>query len=275
MIFFVATLSAIAAFGLLSYRLLQSAAYTSTLSAICALLVMAQMSVSAITATAPALLLALTVYLIAAGGVAFARLQNVRNVVLLSGALALVQGVNPIGTVMAATLVPVLIGLQSAEMIRARRMSLLVLLLFVPVSAALFLAYLTRTVHWLPSAWLIADVAQVEAGNAQLSPNFWIEGALRAAELALIALPVWITAALVRTRASITIATVCAALIVAVTVSIFLGRLRPIALVAPALALLAILALREWPREQSNPRLVVAGPALSVFLTWLFAALAA
>lgn len=272
MIVFAATMCVIAAFGMLSYRLLRAYSFPTGLSALCAALAAAQMSVSATTATAPALFLALTVYLIAAGGVAFARLQNVRNAMVLSGALALVQGVNPIGTVMAATLVPVLIGLQSAEVFRVRGISLLVLLLFVPMSAALFLAYLAQMTHSLPSAWLLARIAQVIVRRPH-ALDFRLAGALHAGELALIALPVWVTAASVRNRAAVTIATVCAALIIAVTVSIFLGRLRPVALVAPALAMPTVLALCEWPHAKTR-RWAAAGPALGAFLTWLFAELA-
>jgi hypothetical protein len=270
-----AALCVIAAFGVLSYRLLRSSDHACGMSALCAALAAGQMLAALTTASAPALVLVLTVYLIAAGGVAFARLQNVRNVMVLSGALALVQGVNPIGTVMAATLVPVLIGLQNAEMFRARGAALLVLLLFIPLSSALFLAYFAHTAHSLPSTWLVANIAQVEAHNlhARLS-DFRLRGLLRAAELVLIALPVWVTAAAVRNRASLTIATVCAALIVAVTVSVFLGRVRPVALVAPALAVPSILVLREWPRTQDGGRWIAAGPAFGAFLTWFFVALA-
>jgi hypothetical protein len=270
-----ATLCVLAAFGFLSYRLLRSVACSAGFSAFCALLVAAQMLAALTTAIVPALLLALTVYLIAAGAAAFARLQNVRNAMVLSGALALVQGVNPIGTVMAATLVPVLIGLQNAEVFRARGVSLLVLLLFVPASSAVFLAYLAQTAHSLPAAWVIADIARVEGRNSGLSPNdFRLEGLLRAVELALIALPVWVTAIVLRTRASITIAAVCAALIVAVTVSVFLDRLRPVALVAPALAMPSVVALCEWPRARRALGWVATAPAFGVVLTWFFAGLA-
>jgi hypothetical protein len=273
MIAIAASLCVIAAFGALCWRTLRLADYSSGTSALCAALACAQMLTALTTATVPALLLAFTVYLIAAGASAFARLQNVRNVMLLSGALALVQGVNPIGSVMAATLVPVLIGLQSAATPRVRIMPLLVLLLFVPASSALFLTYLAQTAHPLPSAWLVAEIARVAARNSQ-TPDFQADGLLGALELALIALPVWITAAVIRNRAAITIATVCAALIAAVTVSIFLGRARPVALVAPALAMPSVLALREWPHTKDSARWIAAAPALGVVLTWLFAELA-
>jgi hypothetical protein len=272
---FAAALCVVAAFGVLSYRLLRSSAYSRRQSVLCAALTGGQMLAALTTATVPALLLAFTVYLIAAGAAAFARLQNVRNVMVLSGALALVQGVNPIGTVMAATLVPVLIGLQNAEMFRARGMSLLVLLLFIPVSTAMFLTYFAHTAHALPSAWLVADIAQVEAHNLHLwLGDLWLRGLLCAAELMLIALPVWVAAGVVRNRVSITIATVCAALIVAVTVSVFLGRMRPVALVAPALAMPSILVQREWPSTRIGARWIAVGPAFGAFLTWLFVALA-
>jgi hypothetical protein len=83
-----------------------------------------------------------------------------------------------------------------------------------------------------------------------------------------------VAAGVVRNRVSITIATVCAALIVAVTVSVFLGRMRPVALVAPALAMPSILVQREWPSTRIGARWIAVGPAFGAFLTWLFVALA-
>jgi hypothetical protein len=150
-----------------------------------------------------------------------------------------------------------------------------VLLLFLPVSSAGFLACLAQTGHFMPSAWLTDDVAQIAARGPHMAlVDFRLEGMMRAMELALVALPVWVIAAVLRTRTSITIATVCAALIGAVTVAALFGRLRPVALVVPALAMLWVLSLRELPPAHRVVRWVLAAVAISVLLAWLFADMA-
>jgi hypothetical protein len=276
MIALAAALCAVAAFGALSYRYLRSAAYSPVLAAFCAALTAGQMLVSITTAVLPALLLALTIYLIVSGAVAFARLQNVRSVVLLSGALAVVQGVNPLGTVMAATLVPVLVGLRDSKTFRARSASLLILLLFIPMSSAVFRAYLAQTSYFNPSAWLLADVARFAAYRPGWAfADFRLQAVARAVELAAIALPVWATAAIVRTRVSTAIAAVCIAGILAATIAAFLGHPRPVAVAAPALAMPIVLALCQWPPARRAAGWVVAAPAFGVLLTWFCAELAA
>jgi hypothetical protein len=267
---------AAAAFGVLAYRHLRSAAYSPPVSATGAALVSGQILAAITTAFAPALLLVLAVYLIAVCAAAFVRVQNVRNVMLLSGSLALVQAVNPLGTVMAATLVPVLIGLQDGEAFRSRRNALLVLLLFMPVSAAVFLAYLAHTTQVSFSELLAHAVAQNPvAATRPVFRDFRTEGLVRALELIVIALPVWATAAVLRSRASIAIMTVCLAMIVATAVAIFLGRLRPVAMIAPAFALPFVLTMREWPRTQRHMRWAIAAQAFGAVLTWFCAAFAA
>ena len=271
-----AALCAVAAFGALSYRHLRLASYSPALSSLCAAFTAGQVLVSITTAAFPALLLALTIYLIVSGAVAFARLQNVRSVVLLSGALAVVQGVNPLGPVMAATLVPVLIGLRNADVLRARGKSLLILLLFIPVSSAALLAYLTQAAYFIPSAWLVADIARFAAHRpALVFADFRLQALARAAELAAIALPVWVGAAVVRTRASLAIATVCIAGIAAATIAAFLGHPRPVGVVAPALALPIVMAICQWPLSRRAERWAVAAPVFGALLTWFCAEWAA
>jgi hypothetical protein len=275
MIDLAAALCAAAAVGGLSYLYLISAAYSPAMSMLCAVLAAGQTLVALTTATVTSLLLALLVYPIAAGAAAFADVKSLRNVVLLSGALALVQTVNPLGTAMAAILVPVLI-VQDGIVFRSRGVSLLVLLLFIPAGSAAILAYRAYTMNPGIGAQVASDVAQFAVYRPSLEfTDFRVQALARVAELAAIGLPVWITAALVRSRASIAIATVCAALIVAVTVAAFLGRPRPVAVVAPAFAIPSVLALREWPQARRTANSTIMISALGVLLTWLCAELAA
>ncbi len=269
-------LCAAVAGGTLSFLYLRAAAYSPAASAICATLAGGQILVALATATVTSLLLALLVGPIAVCAAAFADVQSLRNVVLLSGALAVVQTVNPLGTAMAGILVPVLIGMQDGTMVRSRRVAFLVLLLFIPVGSAVLLAYRAYAMHPGIGAQLAGNVAQFVAHRPYLEfADFRVQALARAAELAAIGFPVWITAAFVRNRPSIAIATVCAALIVAVTLAAFAGRPRPVAVVAPALALPSVLALCEWPRARRTLRWTAVVSALGVFLTWFCAELAA
>ena len=276
MIGLVAALFAAVAFGALSFVHLRSAACSRAAATLCGVLVAAQILVATTTATLTALLLAIIVCPIATGAAAFASVQSVRNVVLVSGALALAQTVNPLGTAMAGILVPVLVGLQNGTAFRSRGVPLLVLLLFIPLGSAALLAYRTYTMHGGIAAQIAGNVAQFAADRPflQLS-NFRAQALARAAELAAIGLPVWLPAVFVRSRASIAIAAVCTALIVAVTVAAFLGRPRPVAVVAPALAIPSILALREWPPDQRSLQVTAAALGAGVLLTWFFAELGA
>jgi hypothetical protein len=125
MIDLAAALCAIAVFGSLAYRRLRAAGYAVPLSVLYTALVAAQILLALKTATLPCLLLVCVVYLITARAVAFTHVQNVRNIALLSGAVTLVQGVNPLGPVMAFVLVPAIIGLQDASVFRAQSKSCL------------------------------------------------------------------------------------------------------------------------------------------------------
>lgn len=274
MIDLAAALSAAVSFGAVSYLYLRSAAYSRWIATCCGFLVAIQILVSLTTATLTALLLAMIVYPVAAGAAAFADAQSLRNVVLLSGALAVVQTVNPLGTAMAGIVVPVLIRLQDRTVFRARGVSLLVLLLFIPAGSAALIAYRASAMDEGIAAQLAGNIAQFAAYRPYLEfSDFRVQAIARAIELAAIASPIWITAIYIRSRPSVAIATVCAALIVAVTLAGLLGRPRPIAVAAPALAIPFALALREWP--MSHRRASIAISACAVFLTWLCAELAA
>ena len=272
MIELAAALCAAVTFGAMSYLYLRSADYSRTAARFCAFFAAVQILVSFTTSTMTALLLLMLVYPVAAGAAAFASVQSLRNVVILSGALAVVQTVNPLGTAMAGIVVPVLIGLQDRPLSRARGIPLLFLLLFIPVGSAALLTYRAYAMHSGLGAQLAGNVAQFAAYRPHLEfDDFRVQAMARAIEFSVIGLPVWITVAVVRNRTSIAVATVCAALIVAATVAALLGRPRPVAVVAPALAIPSVLALCEWPQARRVRHMPAFVSALGAMLTWLCA----
>jgi hypothetical protein len=148
--------------------------------------------------------------------------------------------------------------------------------LFIPVSGAGFLTYVAQAPLLTPATWVAANLAHIAIYRPAPSfTDFRLQGLMHAVELLAVALPVWITVVIIRSGASMAIGAACAAVIISAAVATFLGHPRPVALVAPALAMPSVLALCEWRQMRGAGRWAFAAPALGVITAWFCAELAA
>jgi hypothetical protein len=114
---------------------------------------------------------ALLGYLVGAGAEHFARHQDVRRIVLLGGAIAGAELVNPAGGVLAAAVLPFVLRPEEARKDVRKTTGFLALLLFLPVLFAGAIAYFwlvrhTGTIQWFASgppsvAWAALAIAPV------------------------------------------------------------------------------------------------------------------
>jgi hypothetical protein len=209
--------------------------------------------------------LAIGIAAIAASAIAFARHDDVRSVIRLGASLAAVQFLDPMGGLIVAALVPGLLGLKRKGMRPTQSAGLYALVLFMPVVAALVLAYLARFQH--------VDIPQALFAFADAPPP----AAVPPLPLRLIAsvAPLAIAApALLRgvvaergwTPPDTVIALIAGALSVAAIASTLMGAVRPVSSLAVAAVPLALIAMRNWRGARPRDALIVG--CATCALTW-------
>ena len=219
----------------------------------------------AVSRSALPLLLTLLAVAIAASGTSFLRRGNARDVLLVGGSLAGVQAVTPMGGLLAALLIPVLAGMPKSPGAVARQSGLYLLLFFLPVLAALGLAYFARAGIADPVAAFRG--LQLAGFSADAPPPRAAQLALAGASM-LIAVPALIGTLAKRERRTVLAifpALVGSAVVAADLIATALGAIRePSALAAP-LAATSLLGMFLWPRQDSQSILgaAVAGLVLS------------
>jgi hypothetical protein len=242
-----------AAIGALSMRRLLSRGFPASAAGAIVFLALVQMSVSFTGPTAaPASLLCLSVYAVAASAALLARRQDLRSIVLVSGALTGAQIVTPLGGVFTAAVLPALIGLPRSKSALRKSAGLVALLLFLPAVSAILIAY-------LPQAMLrFAAVPVSRPGSVALA------GALSLLPLAAVTL----IDARRRQSAGATLF-VGVALLLALFVSRWLGAVADPREAVAAVASLGVVGCSEWPATVHRSRDALLTAAGGALLGWL------
>ena len=261
-------ISATIGIGLFLFSRLRTASYSLTSSAIIVVLSLMQLCTLPFTFRFLALLMIVVACLTAMALLHFAQHQNVRSVIALGGTLALVQTINPLASLIAAALIPVIVHKPQGSGAFANRTALLVLLLFIPASSAAILFYVVRLSHIAVFTWLSAPYGLSLSRVALPNEVFRIHELLRVLWLPVIGWPIWLSAAFDRTRSAALIAAVGVAT-VAVSGGAALFDGQPLAIAVPALAALSVFALCEWRAFEKREILAVVTIASSTILASL------
>jgi hypothetical protein len=270
MIAIVAALLIAAALGAWMYLRLRDTGFRIGLSALLVGLALLQMSTALTAQLLPAIFLTVALILIALNAIEFAQRENVRNVIGLGGSLALVQALNPLGSVIAASLVPLLLGTRTGRPTRSHNGALLVLLLFIPISCGVALAYLTRVGDVSVAGMSISEFDYLLKIHSFFAPHdVRVLGFLHLFCLSLSALPIWAAAIYSPERTSRLIAAVAGAELAAIAFAALLGRAFPLALSLPALAALSVLSIGAWPWLAAKPAVAVSLLGGAAVLSWL------
>ncbi|HEY8950024.1 MAG TPA: hypothetical protein VIM56_14155 [Rhizomicrobium sp.] len=249
---------------------LRAVGYAWALSATLLFMLALQLLTALTAASLSALALALVLSLVAASAGSLARAQTARRVVTLGASLAATQIVSPVGVIVTAILAPALAFLRSSGETRFRNAGLLVLLLFIPVAAALLLAYLANMFRFDFAVLMNGPFDHILSARVFDPESPRVNGAINALALIVIAFPVWFVAAFHR-QARI-VATVTSALLIAVVMMALLQRSHSLGAFAPSLAGLSYLALAEAGPEAMLPEQAVLFAAFSAIVSWLFIA---
>lgn len=248
---------------------LKAAGYQPAISAGLIFILISHLATALTAVIFPALGLALTMTFVAASAMALRRAQTARSVVTLGISLAAAQAINPMGAIVTAILAPTLTFVGSPNETRVRNAGFLILLLFIPVAAALMLAYLARDFHFGLLPFMSGPFDHFLPARLFASASPQVDGLINAAILAVIALPVWFLAPWHRETRIVAI--VAAALVVAVAAAAFLHRSYSLGAFIPSIAALSFLALTE-AGGGTPPEIAIALASLSAIASWLFLA---
>lgn len=200
---------------------------------------------------------------VVASAAAFSEREDARRIILLGGALALVQIVDPLGGLLAAGVVPAAVAMRRRRTDARGAVGLYALLLFFPVATAIALLYASRVLHVEPSA-AIGGMAFVPAVPT-------LDGRLMVAMAPiLVALPP--LAAARGTAGGRTVGVVAGAALVSAAFGALMGVIRePVTLLAVA-APLSIGAVASLPSSAERSRQAVSFAVACAALSWVAAA---
>jgi hypothetical protein len=205
--------------------------------------------------------LALVVFALAASGADAVTRPGVRPIIALGVSLAVVQAIDPIGVYIVAAIVPILVSLPQLRANGAQAVTLAVLVLFVPIVAAVLLREAPALA--LPSI-LTALGLRSAAVPAPISP-FALISAVGAA-IPFLLLPT--ISRTLRTPASVFAAMLTLLVIAAFALTAVLGARREAYwLAATVMPLAAVIASALKPAP-SRERLVIMTSLLSLSFSW-------
>lgn len=246
------------------------AGYSRAVATLLTAAVLAQAGPSVAIATGQSLWLALGVLAVAASAAAFAGRTDARHIILFGGSLAVIQLLDPLGGVVAAGLLPATLAIGRGRVDRRQAKGLYVLLMFMPVTMAMLLLYLTRVQHF-DSASLLSSSAhdvptQVFAAHASL---LW--RLAPALEFTLIVSPSLFGLRLRRDASARAILLVALGVAAAAIAGALLGAIRAAVPLLAAASPVVAAALAHWPVSPARNREAVGIALLCTAVSWAVA----
>lgn len=245
----VATVLAVVLLGSGFMFQLSGAGYSRAVTALLTAAVLAQAGPLITIATGQSLWLALGVFAVAASAAAFAGRADARRIILFGGSLAVVQLLDPLGVIMVAGLLPATLAIGRDHADRRQMAGLYTLLMFMPLTMAVFLLYLMQVQHFDPAALLASP-------SSHASPHAFAlhAGLLRrlapAAGVSVIVSPALLARGRLRQAPERAVILVALGVVAAATASALLGVIRA---VVPLLAVAAPIVTMVLAQRSASP----------------------
>lgn len=264
----IARMGAVAALAFMMAQDLRAARFSFRATAALAILGFAQAGLFLSARGGGSIWLALGVYAVASSAADFAAHRNPRGVILLGGSLALVQMLDPMGSMIAALMLPVCAGLPRSIREAKRTAGLYALLLFIPAMMAVLLAYLNNAIAFDAPRVLGASVSSHDA-QTYLSPAASILFAFVA--LAICAPALWLAAFVraLRRRPGLLVAATALVVTIASVAAAMRGAMHEPAALQAAIASCSMAAIASWRRASRHTELALAASALAAVVSWL------
>lgn len=263
----VATVLAVVLLGSGFMFWLIGAGYSRAVATLLTAAMLAQAGPQIAIATGQSLWLALGVLAVAASAAAFAGRADARHIILFGGSLAVIQLLDPLGGVVAAGLLPATLAIGRGRVDRRQAMGLYVLLMFMPVTIAVLLFYLTKVQHFDSMSLLSGSThgipTQVFAAHASL---LW--RLAPALGFTLIVSPGLFGLRLRRDASARTILLVALGVAAAATTGALLGAIRAAVPLLAAASPVVAAALAHWPASPARDREAVIIALLCTAVSW-------
>lgn len=212
--------------------------------------------------------LALGIVAIAASAIAYTKHDDARSIIRLGASLALVEIADPMGGLIVAALLPGMFGLRRKD--TAQSAGLFALVLFMPVIAALALAYLAHFQHVdIPQILLSLLPAPVPVSAAPLPMRL-----LACVVPLALAAPALLRGVLDERGwkpPNVVIVLIAGAMCVAAMAATLTGAPRSVSSLAVAALPLPLIAMWQWRASSTNMRDAAIVSAITALLAWSFA----
>lgn len=264
----VATVLAVVLLGSGFMFQLSGAGYSRAVTALLTAAVLAQAGPLITIATGQSLWLALGVFAVAASAAAFAGRADARRIILFGGSLAVIQLLDPLGVVMAAGLLPATLAIGRDHADRRQMAGLYALLMFMPLTMAMFLLYLMQVQHFDPAALLASPSSHASAHAIALHAGL-LRRLAPAAGVSVIVSPALLARGRLRQAPERAVILVALGVVAAATASALLGVIRTVVPLLAVAAPIVTMALAQRPASPARNREAVIIALLCTAVSWI------